>query len=147
MTFIGLIAGIPVFVEVGYVLLFPLVFIVAKQAKMSPLRVGIPLAVSLMIVHSMVPPHPAAFAITETLGADVGKVILYSLLVGSVTALIAGPVWSKFICKRCSTGQRVDLEEKDPIPDESSWLWNNPIYYSSPLTTYGGKNSKRILPY
>ncbi|BBH24300.1 D-serine transporter DsdX [Paenibacillus baekrokdamisoli] len=104
MTIVGLIAGIPVFFEVGFVLLFPLVFIVAKQAKMSLLRVGIPLAVSLMVVHSMVPPHPAAFAITTTLGADVGKVILYALLIGTPTAILAGPIWAKFISTKCKTG-------------------------------------------
>lgn len=118
MTLVGLIAGIPVFFEVGFVLLFPLIFIVARQAKMSPLRVGIPLAVSLMVVHSMVPPHPAAFAITEMLEADVGKVILYALLIGAPTAIIAGPIWAKFISKKCSTGVQKVLEVKAPTPDE-----------------------------
>lgn len=118
MTIVGLIAGIPVFFEVGFVLLFPLIFIVARQAKMSPLRVGIPLAISLMIVHSMVPPHPAAFAITEIMGADVGKVILYALLIGVPTAIIAGPVWAKFISRKCSTGELNESEVKAPTPVE-----------------------------
>ena len=118
MTIVGLIAGIPVFFEVGFVLLFPLIFIVAKQAKMSLLRVGIPLAISLMVVHCMVPPHPAAFAVTTTLGTDVGKVILYALLIGIPTAIIAGPIWSKFISGKCSTGVFNELEVKAPTPVE-----------------------------
>lgn len=119
MTIVGLIAGIPVFFEVGFVLLFPLVFIVAKQAKMSLLRVGIPLAVSLMVVHSMVPPHPAAFAITTTLGADVGKVILFALLIGTPTAILAGPIWAKFISTKCKTGVLKESEGIAATPVEN----------------------------
>lgn len=111
MTVVGVLAGISVFVEVGFVLLFPIVFFVAKKAKLPLFYLGIPLAVALMIVHCMVPPHPAAFAITITLGADVGKVILYSLLIGTPTALIAGPLWSKWSIKFCSEGNA------DPIAD------------------------------
>lgn len=115
MTIVGLIAGIPVFFEVGFVLLFPLVFIVARQAKLPLLYVGIPLAVSLMIVHCMVPPHPAAAAITTALGADIGKVIIYALLVGTPAAIIAGPLWSKYISTKCSANI---AEAKEPTPDE-----------------------------
>lgn len=118
MSLIGVIAGIPVFFEVGFVLLFPIVFIVAKQAKMSLLRVGIPLAISLMVVHAMIPPHPAAFAITEMLGADVGKVILYALLIGTPTAIIAGPIFAKFISRKLKSEESTEIEVKEPTPEE-----------------------------
>ncbi len=118
MSLIGLIAGIPVFFEVGFVLLFPIIFIVARQAKMSLLKIGIPLAISLMVVHAMVPPHPAAFAITEMLGADVGKVILYSLLIGAPTTIIAGPIFAKFIGQGARTEAFHEVEVKAPTPDE-----------------------------
>ena len=118
MSLIGIIAGIPVFFEVGFVLLFPIIFIVARQANMSLLRIGIPLAISLMVVHAMVPPHPAAFAITEMLGADVGKVILYSLLIGTPTAIIAGPIFAKFISRRAKTEEFNEVEVKAPTPNE-----------------------------
>lgn len=118
MTLVGLVAGIPVFFEVGFVLLFPLVFIVAKEAKLSLIRVGVPLAVSLMVVHCMVPPHPAAFAITSILGADVGKVIVYALIIGTPSAIIAGPFWSKFISRRCKSGQLQQADVKETTPYE-----------------------------
>lgn len=118
MTLVGLVAGIPVFFEVGFVLLFPLVFIVAKEAKLSLIRVGVPLAVSLMVVHCMVPPHPAAFAITSILGADVGKVIVYALIIGTPSAIIAGPFWSKFISRRCKSGQLQQADIKETTPYE-----------------------------
>lgn len=115
MAIVGVLAGISVFVEVGFVLLYPIVFFVAKKAKLPLLYLGIPLAVSLMIVHCMVPPHPAAFAITVSLGADVGKVILYSLIIGMPTAILAGPVWSKWATKFCDCKGVESCEEKTSV--------------------------------
>ncbi|MGJ9530236.1 GntT/GntP/DsdX family permease [Actinotignum sp. GS-2025a] len=94
MSFLGLIAGIPVFVEVGFVLLVPLVFVVAKEVGCSKIRVGVPLAISLMVVHCILPPHPAATAIASVLGADVGMVIMLGLVVGVPAALIGGPLYT-----------------------------------------------------
>lgn len=96
MSLLGLIAGIPVFVEVGFVLLVPLVFVVARKAGMSRLRIGVPLIVSLMCVHCLIPPHPAATAISNTLGADIGQVIMLGLLVAIPTSLVGGPLFMRF---------------------------------------------------
>lgn len=130
MTVVGVLAGISVFVEVGFVLLFPIVFFVAKKAKLPLFYLGVPLAVALMIVHCMVPPHPAAFAITMTLGADVGKVILYSLLIGTPTALIAGPLWSKWSNKFCSEGNAnlTDVEKSEASTANNSTVENPPSF-------------------
>ncbi|AZS50831.1 permease DsdX [Entomomonas moraniae] len=103
MMLVGFIAGIPVFVEVGFVLLIPLVLVVAKDAGIPRLKVGLPLAVSLMTVHCIVPPHPAAMAIAAKLGADVGKVIVLGLLVGLPCAMIGGPLFVKFFCANIPT--------------------------------------------
>ena len=100
MMLVGFIVGIPVFFEVGFVLLIPLIYVVARQTRLNILYIGLPLAVSLMTVHCMLPPHPAAMAITQLLGADVGKVIVYGLIVGLPTAIIAGPLWVKLVCPR-----------------------------------------------
>ena len=100
MMLVGFVVGIPVFFEVGFVLLIPLIYVVARQTQLNILYVGLPLAVSLMTVHCMLPPHPAAMAITQLLGGDVGKVILYGLIVGLPTAVIAGPVWVTLVCPR-----------------------------------------------
>ncbi|WP_409315194.1 gluconate:H+ symporter [Pseudomonas putida] len=100
MMLVGFIAGIPVFFEVGFVLLVPLIYVVARQTKISMLYLGVPLATSLMVVHCILPPHPAATAITGMLKADIGTVILYGLIVGLPTAIIAGPIWVRFVLKR-----------------------------------------------
>lgn len=97
MMLVGFIAGIPVFVEVGFVLLVPLVFVVAKQIGISRIKIGIPLATSLMTVHCIVPPHPAATAIAGMLKAEIGTVILLGLFVGLICAFIGGVLYMSFI--------------------------------------------------
>lgn len=106
MAAVGAIAGIPVFFEVGFVLLIPLVYEIARQTKMNLLYLSIPLALSLMTIHCILPPHPAAMAITVMLNADVGKVILYGILVGIPTMIISGPLWVNLVCKKEATPEQ-----------------------------------------
>jgi len=117
MMLIGFIVGIPVFFAVGLVLLVPIVFTIARETKTPLLRLGIPLVAGLSVVHGLVPPHPgpvAAMGIFNELAgkADMGKTILYSLLIGLPTAIIAGPLFGKLI------GDRVHVElgsAADPV--------------------------------
>lgn len=106
MAAVGAIAGIPVFFEVGFVLLIPLEYEIARQTKMNLLYLSVPLALSLMTIHCVLPPHPAAMAITVMLNADVGKVILYGFLVGIPTMIVSGPPWVKLVCKKEMTPEQ-----------------------------------------
>ncbi|WP_163858274.1 GntP family permease [Paenibacillus elgii] len=112
MMVVGFIVGIPVFFEVGVILLIPIVFIVARKTKMSLLQIGIPLLAGLSTVHGLVPPHPAPMIAIAAYNADLGKTILYSILVGLPTAIIAGPLFGKFIGKRLAVEPPADLAEQ-----------------------------------
>ena len=94
------------FFQVGFVLLIPVMFTIAKQAKMSLIKIGIPVVAALITVHAMIPPHPAALAVVNQLGADIGTVILLGLLVGVPAAIIAGPLYGSFISKRTTANPR-----------------------------------------
>lgn len=100
IMFVAFIVGIPVFFQVGFVLLIPLVFTVARRTGMSLIKIGIPLVAGLSVVHGMVPPHPAAMLAVTAYHADVGRTILYGLLVGLPTASLAGPVFAAWIAPR-----------------------------------------------
>lgn len=100
MMIVAFIVGIPVFFQVGLVLLIPLVFTIAKETGISLLKVGLPLVAGLSTVHGLVPPHPAAMAAVDIFKADIGKTIFYSLIVGFPTACISGPLFATFISKR-----------------------------------------------
>lgn len=89
--FTALLIGLPLFFEVGFVLLVPLAFAVARQIKAPILVVGLPLLAGLSVAHALVPPHPAPTLAAATFHADVGKTIFYGILVGLPVGLVAGP--------------------------------------------------------
>src|SRR5580692_1860367 len=99
MMVIGLVVGLPAFFEVGFVLLVPIAFTVARRTRTSLILVGLPMAAGLSVVHGLVPPHPAALLAVSIYKADVGRTIFYALLVGIPTAVIAGPLYAKLIAR------------------------------------------------
>src|SRR4051812_5888975 len=100
IMFVAFIVGIPVFFQVGFVLLVPLVFTIARRTGISLVKIGIPLVAGLSVVHGMLPPHPAAMLAVTAYNADVGRTILYGLLVGIPTAALAGPLYASWISPR-----------------------------------------------
>jgi GntP family gluconate:H+ symporter len=99
MMVIGLIVGLPAFFEVGFVLLIPIAFTVARRTRTSLIMVGLPMVAGLSVVHGLVPPHPAALLAVTIYKADIGRTIFYALLVGLPTAVIAGPLYAKLIAR------------------------------------------------
>jgi gluconate transporter len=118
MMVVAFICGIPVFFQVGFVLLIPVMFSVAKQAKMSLIKIGVPVVAALITVHAMVPPHPAALAVVNALGADIGTVIVLSLLVGIPAAILAGPIYGSYISKRTVANPPLNLTIDEVIPED-----------------------------
>jgi GntP family gluconate:H+ symporter len=99
MMLAAFLVGIPLFFEIGFVLLIPLVFIVARRTGVPLVKVGIPLLAGLSVVHGLVPPHPGPLLAIGIFGADIGKTIFYGLIVGLPTAIIAGPIFGSLISK------------------------------------------------
>ncbi|MEJ1229287.1 gluconate permease GntT [Pseudomonas sp. NFACC32-1] len=102
MVCIAFLVGLPLFFEVGFVLLVPIAFTVARRAGVSILMVGLPMVAGLSVVHALVPPHPAAMLAVQAFQASVGQTLLYAILIGIPTAIIAGPVYARFIVPRIS---------------------------------------------
>lgn len=97
MVLVGLICGITLFVEVGVVLLISLAFLIAKKTNTLLLKLAILLCTALMAVHCVVFLHLAALYVANKLGADIGLVIVYGLLVGLMALLIGGLLFFKFL--------------------------------------------------
>jgi gluconate:H+ symporter, GntP family len=112
MMAVSLIVGLPVFWEVGFVLLIPIVFTVAKRTGTSIMKAGLPMAVGLSVVHALVPPHPAATMAVAEYKADVGLTVLYALLIGIPTAAIAGPIFAAMIDKY------IKIERENPLAEQ-----------------------------
>lgn len=96
----GFIIGIPVFFEVGILILLPLVISITKASKQNILRVGLPAIAGLSIVHGLVPPHPGALAAIGIYEADLGKVLLYSLVIALPAGILGGPLFAKWAEKK-----------------------------------------------
>lgn len=91
----GLVVGIPLFYNAGFVILIPLVFSLASSSGMPILSVGIPMAASLSVTHGFLPPHPGPTAIAAIFHADLNKTLMYGLLITVPTVVLAGPIFSK----------------------------------------------------
>jgi len=93
----GFIVGIPMFYSVGFVILIPLVFSVAAATGLPLLYVGLPMLASLSVTHGYLPPHPAPTAITVMFNADLGKTLVYGIIVAIPAIIVAGPMFSRTI--------------------------------------------------
>ena len=123
MAAIGLLIGLTVFFEVGFVLLIPIAYSVARRTGKSLVFVGLPMVAGLSVVHGLMPPHPAAMLAVTAFHADIGRTIFYALLVGIPTAAVAGPLYAKFIAPRIRlspdnpmAAQFVDHGEEASLP-------------------------------
>lgn len=91
----GFIVGIPMFYTVGFVILVPLVFTVAASTGLPLIYVGLPMLASLSVTHGYLPPHPAPTAITAMFNADLGKTLLYGIVIAIPAIVVAGPFFSR----------------------------------------------------
>lgn len=100
MGLVGIIISIPVFFDVGLILLFPLIRALARKAKRPMLLFGLPLLAGLAAGHAFIPPTPGPVAVAQILGADIGLVILCGLAAGIPAMLVAGPIYARWAERR-----------------------------------------------
>ncbi|MEG8278596.1 GntT/GntP/DsdX family permease [Streptomyces sp. AHA2] len=99
MVLIASVIGLPLFFEVGIVLLIPVVLMVAKRGNYSLMRIGIPALAGLSVMHGLVPPHPGPLVAVDAVGADLGVTLALGVLVAVPTVIIAGPVFSRYAAR------------------------------------------------
>jgi GntP family gluconate:H+ symporter len=97
MAGVAALIGLPLFFEIGVVLLIPVVLLVAKRSDVSLIKIAIPALAGLSVLHGLVPPHPGPLAAIAALNADLGLTLLFGLIIAVPTVIIAGPVFANFI--------------------------------------------------
>ncbi|GAA0910478.1 gluconate:H+ symporter [Streptomyces thermoalcalitolerans] len=107
MVLIASVIGLPLFFEVGIVLLIPVVLMVAKRGHYSLIRIGVPALAGLSVMHGLIPPHPGPLVAIDAVGANLGITLALGLLVAIPTVIVAGPLFSGFAARW------VDV----PVPD------------------------------
>jgi len=96
----GFLIAIPVFFDVAFIILVPVLYALQRQTGKSLLFYAIPLLASLAVTHAFIPPTPGPIAVAEIIGADLGWIILFGFIVGLPTTWIAGIVFGKYISKK-----------------------------------------------
>jgi gluconate:H+ symporter, GntP family len=91
---VAVIVGLPMFFEIGLVLLLPVIVLVAKRSELPLMRVAIPALAGLSVLHGLVPPHPGPLIAIQAVKADLGVTLALGVLVAIPTAIICGPLFS-----------------------------------------------------
>jgi len=112
----GFLVGIPLFYNAGFIILVPLVFSIARTAGLPLLYIAIPMAASLSTTHCFLPPHPGPMFLVGAFKADLGKTLMYGLVISIPVVIIAGPFLGRFL-KRMNIEipalEKKEIEEKD----------------------------------
>src|SRR3954471_16037754 len=106
---VAALIGIPLFFEIGVVLLIPIVLLVAHRSSQPVLRVGIPALAGLSVLHGFIPPHPGPLVAIANLHADLGLVLIFGLVVAIPAVIIAGPLFGSFISQRVAIAHPAPL--------------------------------------
>lgn len=99
MAGVAALVGLPLFFEVGVVLLVPIVLLAARRTGVSLLKIGIPALAGLSVLHGLVPPHPGPLVAIDSLGADLGLTLGLGLIAAVPTVIVAGPVLGSFLAR------------------------------------------------
>ena len=99
MALVGAIIGLPMFFEIGLVLLMPVIYLVARRSGLSLITVGIPALAGLSAMHGLVPPHPGPLTAIGLLNADLGITLALGVAVAIPTVIVAGPLFGKLAGK------------------------------------------------
>lgn len=116
----GFLIGIPLYYNAGFVILVPLVFMLAKKTGLPLLYIAVPMAASLSTTHCFLPPHPGPVVLINAFKADTGKTLLYGICIAIPAVIIAGPL----LGKRLKKISPIDLNLFNPITTRNKVLPN-----------------------
>lgn len=122
----GFIIGIPLFYNVGFVLVVPLIFSVVYRYKFPVVYIGLPMLASLSVTHGFLPPHPSPSYLVAQFGADMGQTLLYGMMVGIPTVIIAGPLFSRTL-RRIQSDLPETFKPTEVPESKLPGLWNSII--------------------
>lgn len=117
----GLLVGIPLFYNAGFVVLIPLVFAISAATGLSKLYIGLPMATALSVTHGFLPPHPGPVALAGIFHADIGRTLIYGLTLSIPIAIIAGIYFPRLSLNRNQTvsAGRFEISEDENLPPAS----------------------------
>src|SRR5688572_14054339 len=124
ITLTGFFVGIPLYYNAGFVILVPLVFTIAKKTGLPLLYIAVPMAASLSVTHCFLPPHPGPVVLVNAFNADMGKTLLYGLIITIPVVILAGPVLGRML-------QHVKINAEDPLAIQNEPIKKLPAAFPS----------------
>ncbi|MCC5931236.1 MAG: gluconate transporter [Cyclobacteriaceae bacterium] len=100
LTISGFLISIPVFLDIGFIILVPVVYALSRKSGKSTLAYAIPLLAGLAVTHAFIPPTPGPVAVSQVLDASLGWVVIFGFVIGIPTAILAGPVFGRYIATK-----------------------------------------------
>ncbi|MCW2716640.1 GntP family permease [Pseudonocardia sp.] len=119
MALVGALIGLPMFFEIGLVLLMPVIFLVARRSGLSLLAVGIPALAGLSAMHGFIPPHPGPLVAVTALKANLGLTLGLGVLIAIPTIAIAGPLFARVVARWVDVPAPEMFSSAEPAPPET----------------------------
>jgi GntP family gluconate:H+ symporter len=145
MVLIASVIGLPLFFEVGIVLLIPVVLMVAKRGNYSLMRIGIPALAGLSVMHGLIPPHPGPLVAIDAIGANLGVTLALGVLVAIPTVIIAGPLFSKVAARWVDIPVPEKMMPRRPS-EEPAEATGEPDRTAARLPSFGATLATVLLP-
>jgi Gnt-I system high-affinity gluconate transporter len=141
----GFIVGIPMFFSIGFVVLIPLLFTIAISAGVPLLYVGIPMLASLSIAHGLLPPHPAPTALAVMFEADMGKTLIYGIIISVPAIIIAGPLFASRLKRIDAQPLKEFVNPEVLAEDQMPGTWNSILSTILPVILIGSSSLANII--
>ncbi|WP_241092496.1 GntP family permease, partial [Pseudomonas viridiflava] len=109
MAVVAMVIGLPLFFEVGLVMMVPIIFVMARQSGQPLLKIAIPALAGMTTLHALMPPHPGPLIAVSALHADLGLTMLLGLCVAIPAVILAGPLYGNWLSKRMHIDEPADL--------------------------------------
>jgi Gnt-I system high-affinity gluconate transporter len=133
----GFIVGISLFYDVGFFVMIPLIFTIAASTGLPLLYVGLPMLAALSVTHGYLPPHPAPTAIAAMFNADIGRTMVYGIIVAIPAIIISGPILSRALSKIDAKPLQEFISQKPLQEEELPGFWTSFVSALLPVILIG----------
>ncbi len=109
MALVAMVIGLPLFFEVGLVMMVPIIFVMAKRSNQPLLKIAIPALAGMTTLHALMPPHPGPLIAVGALHADLGLTMLLGFCLAVPAVILAGPIYGNWLSKRLLVDEPADI--------------------------------------
>ncbi|WP_458376357.1 GntT/GntP/DsdX family permease [Pseudomonas pergaminensis] len=109
MALVAMVIGLPLFFEVGLVMMVPIIFVMAKRSNQPLLKIAIPALAGMTTLHALMPPHPGPLIAVGALHADLGLTMLLGFCLAVPAVILAGPIYGNWLSKRLHVDEPADI--------------------------------------